>query len=139
MIVLFLFSLVSALKAEEHSVIHLQKDVKWIPEIIQNLDYFIDTTNSLGIEQVASLEFQEKFSHITDPHVVYGHLNDFLWIRMTVANQQQNDHYGWYFESWGYDLDEITFFSPQGESGYFPMKAGYDYPFDDREDRKSVV
>ncbi|AGA78916.1 7TM-containing protein possibly involved in signal transduction [Echinicola vietnamensis DSM 17526] len=133
MIVLFLFSLVSALKAEEHSVIHLQKDVKWIPEIIQNLDYFIDTTNSLGIEQVASLEFQEKFSHITDPHVVYGHLNDFLWIRMTVANQQQNDHYGWYFESWGYDLDEITFFSPQGESGYFPMKAGYDYPFDDRD------
>ncbi|WP_229683328.1 7TM-DISM domain-containing protein [Echinicola rosea] len=129
-----LFSLISVNAiAQERSKIDLKEDSKWIPEIIQRLDYFIDTTNALDIKKVSSPAFQEKFKPISDPHIVYENITDFIWIRMTVANHQQNDHYSWYFESWGYDLDEIIFYSPQENKGYFPMKAGYDYPFGDRD------
>ncbi|MDN3670412.1 7TM-DISM domain-containing protein [Echinicola jeungdonensis] len=96
------------------------------------MEYYVDPTSELSIEDISDSTFQQNFLQVTDNHVVYGALNENLWLKMIVENQQDVYDHSWYFESWGFDLDEITFYFPNPEGNFISNTAGYDFPFSKR-------
>jgi len=75
---------------------------------------------------------QNRFQKITDEHIIYDYLDADIWLRVTIRNMQNIHHYAWYFESWGFDIKKITFYYPNPDGSFYPLSAGFDYPFADR-------
>ncbi len=128
---LVLFSQKVVATPEHQSIIALQNGVSHL-EITSQLDYYVDTSSTKTVRDIASASFQTYFQPVNDLHIVYGHLESYIWLRMTVHNQQSTHKHSWYFESWGFDIDEITFYYRNPDGSFSPTTAGYDLPFGQR-------
>lgn len=101
-------------------------------EVIQSMDFLVDTTSQYSIEDISGTDMQGRFQRITDPHILYDYLDAAIWLRMTVRNSQNRHYLSWYFESWGFDVKEISFYFPNPDGSFATLSAGYDRPFYDR-------
>jgi len=101
--------------------------------ISERIDYYLDTNSVYSIIEVASPQFQDRFQKVTDNHVVYDYLDAALWMRVTVRNLQKAHNRSWYFESWGFDIKNISFFFPNPDGSFSISTAGFNLPFSERE------
>ena len=88
------------------------------------LYYFIDTTSQIGIAEASSPSFQSMFLPNTRKDVTSEHMEDYIWLRLTVDNQRQTPNQSWYFESWGFDISHITFYVPLGNGQFLKREMG---------------
>lgn len=95
-------------------------------------DYLIDSTQHFRITDIQKDSVQTLFEPIKSGHIVLDHLDDYLWVRVTIQNDRTVGNESWYFESWGFDLDEFSFYVPSTDSSYEEYHMGYDFPFDSR-------
>jgi two-component system, sensor histidine kinase LadS len=100
--------------------------------VIRQLDYYVDSTSEYTIQDVSSPMFQSRFRPIQDDHIALGSLDAEIWLRMTIRNLQSNSDHSWYFECWGFDVDEITFYFPDSVD-FKSTAAGYDLNFFERK------
>ncbi|WP_018475806.1 7TM diverse intracellular signaling domain-containing protein [Echinicola pacifica] len=98
-------------------------------DIILSMDFMVDPRNDLNITEVSSSEFAGQFKPITYINILYDSLDHDIWLRFKVSNQSQNPARSWYFESWGFDINQFTFFFPAADGRYIANTSGYDYPF----------
>ncbi|WP_084166197.1 7TM diverse intracellular signaling domain-containing protein [Anditalea andensis] len=114
------------------TVVNLDEDVSSI-SVIQMMDFYLDTTSVYDIDDVAAPSFQDRFQKISDPHVIYDYLDAALWMRLTVNNLQDSHTKSWYFESWGFDIKNISFYFPNPDGSFAESTAGFDLPFGKRD------
>jgi len=101
--------------------------------ISKMIDYYLDTNSVYSIKDISNPYFQDQFQRVTDNHVVYDYLDAALWMRVTVRNLQDIHHRSWYFESWGFDIKNISFYFPNPDGSYEVSTAGFELPFHERE------
>ena len=123
---------VTAASPVSHSVIEL-RDGDYHLAVIRKIDYYIDTTSSKTVQEISSTQYKDRFQPVRTDNIVPGSLEDEIWLRMTVRNLQSNSDHSWYFESWGFDINDITFFFPNENGDFLPTEAGYDLNFSDRK------
>ncbi|HSI74759.1 MAG TPA: 7TM diverse intracellular signaling domain-containing protein [Lunatimonas sp.] len=114
------------------SVIELEDGDFHLP-VIRKIDFYVDTTASKSVQEISSPMYQDRFHPVTSDNIVPQSLEDEIWLRMTVLNRQSNSDHSWYFESWGFDIDEITFYFPSETGEFIPTAAGYDLDFTSRK------
>ncbi|MFH6985764.1 7TM-DISM domain-containing protein [Marinoscillum luteum] len=96
----------------------------------EHMDYLIDSTQHFSVTDLSTRP--EIFQPILRADVVPDHLDDYLWLRLTVKNERSDLNESWYFESWGFDIDEISFFIPTDSGNFQVREMGYDLPFNTR-------
>lgn len=123
---------VSATQRSAPTVIELTDADEHLP-VIRYLDFYIDTSSSMTVVDVSAPGFSSNFRRITDDRITPDALDDEIWLRLMVKNRQTASDHSWYFECWGFDVDEITFYFPDRHGNYIPTKVGYDLEFSERK------
>ncbi|MBX9853654.1 MAG: transposase [Cytophagaceae bacterium] len=95
------------------------------------LQYYCDTTRNLSIEEISAPAFTGKFSKVGIPYIEKNYDKNY-WVRFTIINKRDRENLSWYFESWGFDLDEVEFYVPDKRGGFFKTSMGYNRNFYDR-------
>ncbi|MGY6543286.1 MAG: 7TM-DISM domain-containing protein, partial [Cyclobacteriaceae bacterium] len=126
----FILGLPTLLQAQEDKV-ELIDGITKVP-IIKRMDFLLDTAAIFSIQEIASEDLQSRFRKVTDNHVVYGYLDSPLWLRLQVSNQMTQEDISWYFESWGFDIKDITFYFPNSDGTFSALQAGFGIPFPER-------
>ncbi len=95
------------------------------------MEYYCDTTDLLTIDAISKEEFKGNFSKLSDIHILqnYAHSN---WFKLTIQNKRTNKNESWMIESWGFDMDQLEFYSPQ-DSLFKKMTMGYTRQFNERK------
>lgn len=114
------------------SLIELEDGDIHVP-VIRKIDFYVDTTSKKSVYEISSPENQDRFRPVTTDNIVPGALEDEIWLRMIVRNRQSNSDHSWYFESWGFDIDQITFFFPNEKGEFVSTAAGYELDFSNRK------
>ncbi|UJP66933.1 signal transduction protein [Mongoliitalea daihaiensis] len=96
------------------------------------MDFLLDTAAILSIEDIQKPENQQRFQKVTDSHILYDYYDSYIWIKLTVQNKQQSFDKSWYFESWGFDIKNISFYFPNPDGSFEIYEAGFELPFRDR-------
>lgn len=96
------------------------------------MDYLIDSAGGLNIYRVQNQEVQQLFHQIEHRKIVSGNFDNYIWLRLVLENRRSQHNESWYFESWGFDIDEISFFIPSSSGKYLERQMGYDLPFHSR-------
>lgn len=104
-------------------------------QIIDMMEFYLDTASVLNINEVSSFAFERDFQKVNDSHVIYDFFDAALWLRFTVRNEQSIHDISWYFESWGFDIKNITFYSPNPDGTFTQSSAGFSSPFKNRRIR----
>lgn len=105
------------------------KDSYFISEYLQ---HFCDTTNQLTIKEISSGRLGNHFSAFKNPYIDHPYSGKNHWIRFTISNQRSNENQSWYFESWGYNIDEIEFYVPDKTGNFIRTSMGYYKDFSER-------
>lgn len=113
------------------NIVKLENDIAKL-RVTTFFDYFLDTSSIYTIEEVSGEDFQDRFQHVTDPHVIYDNLESPIWMRITIQNNQTIHKHSWYLESWGFDIRNITFYLPTPDGNYESSLSGFELPFDER-------
>jgi hypothetical protein len=96
----------------------------------QQLEYFYDSTDNLTLQDI--LSGRGKFSSKPFPYVEEKNEKSY-WIRFSVNNKRSSEIMSWYFESWGFDIDDIEFFIPDKKGVYKNSRMGFARDFAERE------
>lgn len=99
----------------------------------ENRIYSLVWCQKKSVHEISSPQNQDRFQPVTTDNIVPGALEDEIWLRMIVRNRQSNSDHSWYFESWGFDIDQITFFFPNETGQFVSTEAGYDLDFSVRK------
>jgi hypothetical protein len=94
------------------------------------LEYFYDSTEKLTIDDVTSGKYPfsgKAFSYVKEPN------EKVYWIRFTIDNKRSFETQSWYFESWGFDIDDIEFYIPDKKGGFIKNRMGYAHNFYERK------
>lgn len=97
----------------------------------QYVDYFEDVSASLHIRDI--VEFENKpsfFKPSTVPDFVNTNLCSAYWLRFRIQNTSDK---AYRIELFDFDIDEISIFSKNGKGEFVERKAGFIYPFSERE------
>ncbi len=94
------------------------------------MEYYCDPTNTLTIDSILTPHFQGQFIKLSDIHIEknYEFSN---WFKLTIKNNRKNQHESWLLESWGFDMDQLEFYSPS-DPYLQKIAMGYSHRFNDR-------
>ncbi len=93
--------------------------------------YFIDKTNSLSIDSVASPHWDNKFKLIYEDKLD----NDYAaahWLKIVVKNESNNEQLSWYLESFDFTIDELKFYSKLSNGKWQESQTGFNLDFNVR-------
>jgi hypothetical protein len=94
------------------------------------LEYFYDSTEKLSIKDITSGKY--PFSNKALSYVKERN-EKVYWIRFTIDNKRSFETQSWYFESWGFDIDDIEFYIPDKKGGFIKNRMGYARDFSERK------
>ncbi|MBD8489434.1 signal transduction protein [Echinicola sp. CAU 1574] len=100
--------------------------------IIEYMDFLVDQNNDLTVNQIAEHKFDGAFQPILYNNILYDSLEHDIWLRLIVKNNDIIQDHSWYFESWGFDINQFTFYFPNADGTFTANTSGYDFPFDQR-------
>ncbi|WP_200978105.1 7TM-DISM domain-containing protein [Echinicola sp. 20G] len=100
--------------------------------IIEYMDFLVDPNNDLTVNQIAENNFNGAFRPILYNNILYDNLEHDVWLRLIVKNNDIVQDHSWYFESWGFDINQFTFYFPNPDGTYAVNTSGYDFPFGQR-------
>jgi hypothetical protein len=127
----FAFPSIVAAGDENRDTIVLTDGMNKIP-VINRMEFFLDTASQYTVEEISSEAFKSKFKSVNDAHVLYGHLETPIWLKINIKNELSDHDISWYFESWGFDIKSVSFFFPNPDGSYSESKAGFNLPFFER-------
>jgi hypothetical protein len=98
--------------------------------INKELEYFYDSTETLTIDDIIS----KNYSFTTEPFSYVEKKDEKVyWIKFSVNNQRNYETQSWYFESWGFDIDDIEFYIPDKKGGFIRSRMGFARNFSERK------
>jgi signal transduction histidine kinase len=86
------------------------------------VDIFIDSTNSLSIENIASPSFQKQFTR-SKGNLTFGYLKPNLWLKVAVKADRPDVR--WLLEIPAPFLEYVDFYQVQANGGWKHSSAGY--------------
>lgn len=128
LLLLFLVSLSDTVQASQTIV--LSKDFTNTCICRDNVDVFEDTTANLTLEEVKKQSFIPGGT-APDP-LVNEHFSSAYWIKFDVVDLVEEDH-TFIVEVYDFDLDHISFYSPDSTGEYNQLTAGYKHDFNQRD------
>jgi two-component system, sensor histidine kinase LadS len=99
-----------------------------------NIDLLEDKERQWDINQIASLEFSDRFVPNENASINLGYPLTPYWVRVRVKNGTNPD-LRWFLEVSGFVtlLDSVILYLPKKEGGYTEKSTGVLLPFDSRE------
>ncbi|UCS93334.1 signal transduction protein [Echinicola marina] len=116
-------------QTEKDDNIFYIEEAKDYANIIEYMDYYVDPSSQLGIQDISSPEYINKFEPVSDIHVVYEAFDQNIWLRLKIKNLENIHNHSWYFESWGFDINQFTYYFPNPDGSFTANTSGYDFPF----------
>ncbi len=98
--------------------------------ITQELEYYYDSTENITVEDIVSNNYlfsTQAFSYVEKKN------EKVYWVKFSVRNNRSIETMTWYFESWGFDIDDIEFFIPDKKGGFIKNRMGYAREFSERK------
>ncbi|MBL0744270.1 7TM diverse intracellular signaling domain-containing protein [Chryseolinea lacunae] len=92
------------------------------------LEYYVDTTNTLSFWQVSSNSFSNRFQAHPDYHNKDFKTNASYWIRLPVRHRANSTEV-WMLEFYDQTIDEIEAYIPQENGSYRNVMMGDSQPF----------
>lgn len=114
-------------RAGETVVLEDGKDMYFIADLMEIL---ADSSDELSIRDVSHPDYSRKFRQETIPDMHENYTT--YWLRFHIHNKRSSENLSWYFESWGFDLDFIELYVPDGYGGFYKSSAGYGQSFNTR-------
>jgi hypothetical protein len=102
-------------------------DGKQVYKLDAYLEYFCDTSKKLTYSDIVN-KYQNAFTTTELPYVETEKKEKYYWIWFSVQNLTSNEKNSWYFESWGFDIDEIDIYADNGKK----YAMGYAEKFNNR-------
>jgi len=99
--------------------------------LLKDLEFFIDTTNSLTFPQISSPEFANEFQQRESYQNKDYQSGASYWIRFSVKHNPSNKI--WLIEFYDQTIDVIEAFVPKAENAYDHRIMGDQYPFHQRK------
>ena len=97
----------------------------------QYVDYFEDVSASLHISDIVQFGDRPNFFRpSTVPDFVNTNLGSAYWLRFSIQNKSNK---AYRIELFDFDIDEVSLFSRNAKGGFVERKAGFVYPFSERE------
>ena len=103
----------------------------------RHLEYFEDESAALGIEDILSGSYSDKFVPLQGKSPIIGFTRSAFWLRFDMKNPTAAD-YQWYLEVPNPDYDRIDLFVVHNGSVLDERKTGDLYPFRSREIRHTT-
>ena len=127
-ILLILISITYFLKAEVH--LNEGKDIYYVT---RDLDFLIDKNQSLTIDDLSRGSHENEFLKDVIPYIEVDHDYTY-WGRLKIINNRVDtlNNVSWYFESFGFDIDEFEFYIPRTDGSFLKKEMGFFMPFDYR-------
>jgi diguanylate cyclase len=99
----------------------------------KHVEYLEDPSEALGIEQVSSQEYDDKFIHGNVDILNFGLKDSAYWLRFTIRNKSLAEKH-WILELARPSMNSVFLYSslPDG-SEFIEKKTGYVFPFSTRD------
>jgi hypothetical protein len=78
------------------------------------LEYFCDTSRQLTYSDILK-KYQGQFTETELPYLEPEKKEKYYWVRFSAHNKRSDEQTVWYFESWGFDIDEINIYPENGK------------------------
>ncbi|MEL6654742.1 MAG: 7TM-DISM domain-containing protein, partial [Bacteroidota bacterium] len=117
------------IRAEVGSVIYLTSDHTHLDPLYQ-MEFWVETQS--GVEPDWLARHPQLFCPVERGEIVPDQFEQYIWLRMQVEDLRQESLQSWYFEAWGFDIEEIRFYRPLAGAGYTQEEIGYLHPFGQR-------
>jgi diguanylate cyclase (GGDEF)-like protein len=99
----------------------------------RSIEYLEDPSQMLGIEQVSSQEYADKFTGGDADILNFGLKDSSYWLRITAENKTAHER-RWFLELARPSMNSVFFYKPSADgSGFTEIKTGYVYPFSTRD------
>lgn len=98
---------------------------------LNELEYYIDSTNTLSLSEVSHSSFHSKFLRHSDYQNTDYRPNTSYWIRFQVRLNTASKK-TWLLEFYDQSIDELEMHIPQKDGTYLEVKTGDVYPFAER-------
>jgi hypothetical protein len=128
---LILLSIVCWHPSSAQSVVEVLDQVSERIFTLNELEYYIDSTNALSLNQVSRLSFQEKFLRHSDYQNTDYRPNASYWIRFPVRLNPASKK-TWLLEFYDQSIDHLEMYIPQRNGHFLKVQTGDEYPFTKR-------
>jgi two-component system, sensor histidine kinase LadS len=98
---------------------------------LNNLEYYIDSTNQLTLHEIGSNAFQSKFLRHSDYQNTDFRPNSSYWIRFPIQLNTASKK-KWLLEFYDQSIDYLDMYIPQKEGGYATFSMGDKLEFEER-------
>ncbi|PRY85773.1 7TM protein involved in diverse intracellular signaling [Mongoliibacter ruber] len=124
-----LFSAESLFTVSEPITLSNEKEQYYITN---QVEYLEDPTGKLSIDNILTESIQRGFQKSDNPYTDFDNVDAVLWVRVRIKNDRSVQNEAWIFESWGFDIEKVTFYIPERDGVFYENEAGYGLPFDTR-------
>lgn len=98
---------------------------------LNELEYYIDSTNTLSLSEISSSSFQSKFLRHSDYQNTDFRPNTSYWIRFQVRLNPASKK-TWLLEFYDQSIDHLEMYIPQRHGHFLKIQTGDAYPFTER-------
>src|SRR5687768_860393 len=99
--------------------------------MLNQLEYYLDASNTITFKSVSSKDFSHKFLRYPEYQNKDFKANTSYWIRLPILHTQSSKKV-WLLEFYDHTIDQITAYIPREEGGYQHIVIGDSKPFWDR-------
>ncbi len=99
---------------------------------LNELEYYIDSTNQHSLNQISDASFQSKFLRHSDYQNTDFRPNTSYWVRFQVHLNPASKK-NWLLEFYDQSIDQLEMYIPNEDGSYRIIKTGDAYPFAQRD------
>jgi hypothetical protein len=98
---------------------------------LNDLEYYIDSTNTLTLQDISKKEFQSRFKRHSDYQNTDFNINTAYWVKFPIKlNAESNKK--WLLEFYDQSIDYLEIHVPTKNGGYTSIYTGDQNPFEER-------
>lgn len=113
------------------SVVQVNDEVDEKIYILNDLEYYIDSTNSLTLEDVSKDNFQSRFKRHSDYQNTDFNSNTAYWVKFPISLNSESKK-KWLLEFYDQTIDYLEIHVPTKNGGYASVYTGDQNPFAER-------
>jgi two-component system, sensor histidine kinase LadS len=128
---IFLFFSFTSLVAFSQTSVEVSDEKEEHIYTLNELEYYIDSTNLLSFDKISAVSFQEKFKEHNNYQNTDFQPNTSYWIRFPVHLNPESKK-KWLIEFYDQSIDQLEIYIPQKDGTYSKIITGDNYRFDKR-------
>jgi hypothetical protein len=113
------------------SVVQVSDQVDEKIYILNDLEYYIDSTNTLTLEDVSKTAFQSRFKRHSDYQNTDFNINTAYWVKFPIKLNAESKK-KWLIEFYDQSIDYLEIHVPSKNGGYSSVYTGDKHPFAER-------